>query len=143
MRALDLHSCVFRDIYMRIPLFLIIVFCCPLFADTNFLVEPKKKQPKVTAQDCIQEILEGQKIAARQLQYMGQIQTIELQWGQDFTEDSGIFKKAKSEQLQEYMAHKKKSNQARLDYEQALKEERDFLKQFEQNVFTSQVKKKK
>jgi hypothetical protein len=142
MRALDLHSGAFRDISMRIPAYFFLgSVCFSLCADTNFLVVPKKKQPKVTAQDCIQEILEGQKIAARHLQYMGQIQNIELQWGQDFTEDVGIFKKAKPEQLQEYMAHKEKSNQARLDYEQALKDERDFLKQFEQNVLMPKKKK--
>jgi hypothetical protein len=116
---------------------------CMASADTSFVVEPKKKQPKVSAQDCIQEILEGQKTAARQLQYMGQVQNIELQWGQDFTEDVGVFKKAKAEQLQEYMAHKIKSNRIRLDYEQALKDERDFLKQFEQNVFNPKPKSKK
>lgn len=142
MRELDLHSGAFKDNYMRIPVFIFLgSLCYSLCADTNFLAEPKKKQPKVTAQDCIQEILEGQKIAARQLQYMGQIQNIELEWGQDFTEDAGIFKKAKPEQLQEYMAHKKKSNQARLEYEQALKDERDFLKQFEQNVLMPKKKK--
>lgn len=129
---------------MRITVFVFFVsiFYCAV-AENNFLVEPKKKQPKVTAQDCIQEILEGQKIVAHQLQYMGQIQNIELQWGQDFTEDMGIFKKAKPEKLQEYMAHKKKSIQIRLEYEQALKEERNFLKQFEQNVLVSKDKNKK
>ena len=133
-----------KGIIMRLTASVLLgsLFCVAL-ADTSFVVEPKKKQPKVTAQDCIQEILEGQKIAARQLQYMGQIQNIELQWGQDFTEDVGVFKKAKLEQLQEYMAYKKKSTQARLDYEQALKDERDFLKQFEQNVLNPKPKSKK
>lgn len=107
---------------------------------TNEFVQ-QKKQPKVTAQDCIQEILEGQKTAARQMQYLGQIQLLELQWGQDFMEDEGIFKKANTPQLQNYMHAKKKSNHARLEYEQALKEERDFLKQFEQIVLAPKNKK--
>ncbi|GMU19814.1 MAG: hypothetical protein AMXMBFR12_10050 [Candidatus Babeliales bacterium] len=112
-----------------IPLFI----CC----DSEFILEKKPavaKQPKVTVEDCIQEILEGQKIVARQMQYMGQIQMIELQWGQDCMDDTGILKKAKPVQLQELMAHKKKTNQTRLEYEKALKQERDFLKQFEKTV---------
>lgn len=113
-------------------------------ADSEFTLAKKQtpiKQPKVTVEDCVQEILEGQKIVARHMQYIGQIQTIELQMGQDVMEDTGILKKAKQTQLQEYMAYKKKSNQARLEYEQALKSEREFLKQFEQTVL-SPVKKK-
>lgn len=121
---------------------------CPLymFGDSEFTVTKKQtpvKQSKVTVEDCVQEILEGQKIVARHLQYMGQIQSLELQMGQDVIDDAGVLKKAKQPQLQEFMAHKKKSNQARLEYEQALKCERDFLKQFEQDVLNTQAKNKK
>lgn len=115
----------------------IAIFPLFIWCDSEFILEKKPiaaKQPKVSVEDCIQEILEGQKIVARQMQYMGQIQTIELQWGQDCMDDTGILKKAKPVQLQELMAHKKKTNHIRLEYEKALKQERDFLKQFEQAV---------
>lgn len=120
--------------------FILVFNMVPLFAtQTNEFVQPKK-QPKVTAQDCIQEILKGQQIVAGQMQIIGKIQAIELQWGSDFIDDEGVFKKATNPQLQQYFQAKQKSNQARLEYEQALKEERDFLKQFEHIVLAPKKK---
>lgn len=128
----------------RNAIMLTMLWAGTLWGDSEFVIEKKQKpvtQPKVTVEDCIQEIMEGHKTGARQIQYMGQIQMIELQWGQDCMDDTGILKKAKQVQLQEFMAHKKRTNQARLEYEQTLKAERDFLKQFEQTVLAPPSKK--
>lgn len=131
MRALDLHSGAFRDISMRIPVFILLgSLCYSLWADTNFLAQPKKKLPKVTAEDCLQKILEGQQIAARQLQYLGQIQGIQIATGQDFFDGIGKLKNAKPEKLREYKAQQEKLNTLALEFENALKEHRDYLKQF-------------
>lgn len=130
---------------MKYILIMVLAFSIQTISgDSEFIIEKKQKpvpQPKITVEDCIQEIMEGHKTSARQMQYMGQIQSIELQWGQDCIDDTGILKKAKQAQLQEFMAHKKRSNKARLEYEQTLKAERDFLKQFEQAVLAPPSKK--
>lgn len=136
MRELDLLNGALKGVRMAISLgikstlFFVLMFL-PLGAETNFLAQPKKiKQPKVTPEDCLQKMLEGQQIAARQLQYLGQIQGIQITTGQDFFEGSGKLKNAKQDKLQEYKKQQEKLNKLALEFENALKEHRDYLKNF-------------
>lgn len=76
------------------------------------------------------------------IQYCGCIEAIELQWVQDFFDaEDGIFARATPAQLQKYMEYKRKSNAAREAYEDELRQECNFLKQFEQEVRASKTKK--
>ncbi len=102
----------------------------------TFTVKPKKKQPKITAQDCCDQLMSGLQTDARIAQYQGNIQSIELGWAKDFLDDvpHALFKDANQDQLQDFYNHKKKCNVIREEYEKALREERDYLKQFEQTV---------
>lgn len=109
-------------------------------------VEPKKTSTqKMSADDCCQQILWGGKEFARISQYTGAIQAIDLLWVEDYFDDekNGVFNLAAKDQakLQDYVAHKEKYNRAREEYEKVLKEELEFLKQFESSVRTSKKKK--
>ncbi len=122
------------------------MFCIITFGADDFVIKPsQKKQPKITAEDCCRVMLDGQKITARHMQYVGEINSIELAWAEDFFngEANALFKKATGQQLQEYAAYKEKSNCARAAYEKVLREEYDFLKQFEKDVFGLKTKNKK
>ena len=108
----------------------------------SFVVKKKEKKPKISAEDCCRQIMQEMKNLASIAQYSGQIQSIELEWVEDFFEnEKNVLTLATQEQLQKYYAHKQKSNQIREEYEKALCQERNFLKQFEQEVL-SPVKKK-
>lgn len=132
MRALDLHSGAFRSkmVSKFSKMFFVFVMIFSQLTAENFVMPPKKKLPKVTAEDCLQKILEGQQIAARQLQYLGQIQGIQIATGQDFFDGTGKLKNAKQEKLREYKAQQEKLNKLATEFENALKEHRDYLKQF-------------
>ncbi|CAN5134793.1 hypothetical protein BH09DEP1_BH09DEP1_5090 [soil metagenome] len=117
-------------ITMRVHALIMALIFCPLVANDFVMPAKKKKVPKVTAEDCLQRMLEGQQIAARQLQYLGQIQGIQIATGQDFFDGTGKLKNAKQEKLQEYKAQQEKINKLALEFEDALKEHRDYLKQF-------------
>lgn len=113
-----------------------------LLISESFVVPPKKKQPKITAQDCCQEILLEMHSNARIFQHMGAIQAIELGWAQDILEDdkNALFNRASQEQLQKFMHSKQELKAIREEYERALKQEREFLKQLEKEVFTKNTK---
>lgn len=103
----------------------------------------KKKQPKVTIEDCCHQILFGNKTSSRNDQYNGQIKGIILNWAEDFVEDekTALLKVAPQEDLKECYRVLEKWNTIQERYEQDLREIRDELKQIEQKV--SAVKSKK
>ena len=124
---------------------ILVIFFFGLMAAESF-VEPKKTSTqKMSADDCCQQILWGGKEFARISQYTGAIQAIDLLWVEDYFDDekNGVFNLAAKDQakLQDYVAHKEKYNRAREEYEKVLKEELEFLKQFESSVRTSKKKK--
>jgi hypothetical protein len=119
-------------VLILISLFNIITFGDP----QTFTLKPKKKQPKITVQDCCDQIFLAREMDAHILQYTGIIQSRELAWGRGSLEDAAdaFFKKLDQAQLQDYYNHKKKCNVIREEYEKALREERDYLVQLEKNV---------
>lgn len=118
-----------------VPLFFSIVISAE-----SFVLTSKKRQPKITDQDCCQLIMQNLKDFSRIGQFKEQIQSFELSMVQDLldNESSAWFKHASQENLQNYRKQAQKLNKASQDYQKALEEYRDFLKQ---EVVTPQKKK--
>lgn len=120
-----------------------LMFITDLNSSENFTIAPKKRPVKLTASDCCQHILEELKGFARISQYIGIIQGIELTWVENYMNEkkNTFFNRATQEQLVRYNNHKQKVNAAREEYEAVLRENRDFLKQLEQEVLAPVSKK--
>ena len=112
-----------------------ISLCLTIHAE-SFIITPKKKQPKITIEDCCQQIFFQMKEFATISSYNGFIQSLELDWAQDYLEGNkkSLFKNATQEQLQNYFNHKQKLNAALQEYEKIIKQEVEFIKQFEQDI---------
>ena len=122
--------------FMMLRRLFFLIFICLTMSPESFVITPKKKQPKISIEDCCQQIFIQMKEFATISYYNGFIQSVELDWAQDYLDGDkkSLFKNASQEQLQNYFNHKQKFNAALQEYEKIVKQEVEFIKKFEQDI---------
>jgi|GEM_PF-3363378 hypothetical protein len=113
------------------------------FGEESFIVKPKNKsEPKVTLEDCMGTILDEQQLLARIEAYSGAIKVRELEWAEQIFNErkNGVLKKASKQQLQKLADEQQQFTQACQKFEQASRQYRDFLAQFEQELVSTKTR---
>lgn len=102
----------------------------------SFILPTKKRQPKISPEDCCEFIGNEMKFHSRILQYTGAIQERDIAMIDGVAEGDKhcLLKKATQQQLQEYRAHEKEFVRQQEMYKNALAEHQKFLQEFEKEV---------
>ncbi len=119
------------------------IFFMPLLSAETFTVAPKKKQSKITVEQVCQHMMPENIISARINSLLGQNQAAGLSWIDDVMEEAkdALFTVATQEQLQKFMEMEQSYSAALEQFELVLRERREFLKNWKQEVLTPKNKK--
>lgn len=124
------------------PFFLLLLFL-QTPASENFEKKPQKKQPKLTVEQVCQNMMPENIISARINSLLGQNQATGLSWIDDIMEEAAqaLFKLATQDLLQKFMEMEQRYIAALEQFELVLRERREFLKNWKQEVLAPKNKK--
>jgi hypothetical protein len=91
----------------------LLIFCFfsnSLLLAESFIATPKKRQPKISAEQCSREILEQMKLFTISTHYISLIQAVELSWIEDMLDNAknSFFKSATQHDLQLFIKQNEK-----------------------------------
>lgn len=126
---------------MRRCIWILVLFSLVIDAE-NFVVAPKKKQPRLSLEDICHNMMPENIITARINSLLGQNQVIELSWVDAVMQEdkNALFNKATQEELQQFNQEEQGYIANLKHFEKVLHDHQEFLKNWKHKVSSKNKK---